>query len=232
MNYSYVDEMLIPSRCSKIGSACTEEELLQMDKLQTETWEEIVPITQLQPGYEETRKSHIPVTSEKVVTHIRLNYFPDGGVARFKVFGVVKIDPSRFKSKTVDLINLVNGGLCVGYSNAHYGHPQNLIKPSKGCNMADGWETARRLDRPNILTQNKHGILNNVPGYEWCIFRMGVKGTLGYIVIDTNHYKGNFADTVRIEGAISDDDSVCALETKWKTIVPDYKVKEVKCFEK
>ena len=44
-----------------------------------------------------------------------------------------------------------NGGVCVAYSDAHYGHPRNMIAPDRGANMGDGWETARRLDRPAIL---------------------------------------------------------------------------------
>lgn len=216
---------MIPERHSMMGSACTTADLQQVGKLRSETWEEIVPRTQLQPGYEETRKTLLKVTSENVFTHIRLNYFPDGGVARLKVFGVVKIDPSQFGLRVIDLISLLNGGLCLKYSNAHYGHPENLIKPSKGYNMADGWETARRLDRPPILTQDAKGILNNVPGHEWSIFRMGVKGLVDHIVVDTNHFKGNFPDRIRIEGATCTSDMSCEEEGQWETILTDYKVK-------
>lgn len=49
------------------------------------------------------------------------------------------------------------------YSNAHYGHPRNMIKPGQGVNMGDGWETARRLDRPEVLDTNDDGTLR-VPG--------------------------------------------------------------------
>lgn len=51
----------------------------------------------------------------------------------------------------VDLAAAVAGGSCVAYSDAHYGHPRNLISPGRGVNMGDGWETARRLDRPPVL---------------------------------------------------------------------------------
>lgn len=53
--------------------------------------------------------------------------------------------------------------LIIGYSNAHYGHPRNLIKAGRGVNMGDGWETARRLDRPEIIDTNIDGTLK-VPG--------------------------------------------------------------------
>lgn len=48
---------------------------------------------------------------------------------------------------------------CTGFSNAHFGHPRNVIKPSKNKCMSDGWETARRLDRPVIIEANDDGTL-------------------------------------------------------------------------
>ena len=45
----------------------------------------------------------------------------------------------------VDLAAMANGGLCVGCSNAHFGHGRNLIRPGRAVNMGDGWETARRV---------------------------------------------------------------------------------------
>lgn len=38
-----------------------------------------------------------------------------------------------------------NGGMCVGYSDVHYGHARNLIQPGRADVMADGWETARKV---------------------------------------------------------------------------------------
>lgn len=74
----------------------------------------------------------------------------------------------------MDLVALSNGGECIGFSDAHFGNPKNLISPGRGTGMYDGWyvvlmdsfsvkferlnniasicrETARRLDRPCIL---------------------------------------------------------------------------------
>ncbi len=52
----------------------------------------------------------------------------DGGIARLKVYGIGKKDWSTVSSRDlVDLVALVNGGVCVGYSDAHYGHPRNMI---------------------------------------------------------------------------------------------------------
>ena len=73
--------------------------------------------------------------------------------ARLRVFGVAVARPlSSLASGACDLVSVTGGGLCLGYSNAHYGHPRNIIKPGPGVNMGDGWETARRLDRSEHLS--------------------------------------------------------------------------------
>lgn len=59
--------------------------------------------------------------------------------------------------------------MSIGYSNAHYGHPRNIIKPNKSETMADGWETARRLDRPEVLETEEDGTLK-VTGEEKMFF--------------------------------------------------------------
>lgn len=156
----------------------------------------------------------------KSLHSIRLNYYPDGGVARFKVFGVVQIDFSGLKNQLIDLMSLLNGTFCYGFSNAHYGHPSNLIKPKKGESMADGWETARRLDRPAILEYSDDGTLL-VTGSEYALFRLGTKGKIDHIVIDTNHFKGNAPDHVQIEGV---EASRAELIQVWTPIVENFKV--------
>lgn len=58
-------------------------------------WITILPMTPLQPGYEESRFHHFEIMEDVKsqieslggVTHLKLNYYPDGGVARIKVFG-------------------------------------------------------------------------------------------------------------------------------------------------
>ena len=120
----------------------------------------MVPMTALQPGYVDTNKNFVAISSDERWTHLRLNIFPDGGIARLRVYGFAQPDWSKVNSDAVvDLLSIENGGVCVGFSNAHFGHPRNLIKPGKGINMGDGWETARKIERPPVIEIDEKGML-------------------------------------------------------------------------
>lgn len=51
------EEAIIPERHSKMGSACSECDLEQIQQIDSDKWDEIVPITPLRAGYEETRQN-------------------------------------------------------------------------------------------------------------------------------------------------------------------------------
>ena len=91
-----------------------------------------------------------------------LNIFPDGGVARLRVYGDVVVDwtRSRASRRAVDLAAITNGGLVLGASDMHFGAKDNMIMPGRAANMGDGWETRRRRG----------------PGYDWAIVRLGAAG--------------------------------------------------------
>ena len=128
------------------------------------------------------------IDTEQVFTHIRLNIYPDGGVARFRVYGEVQIQV-KDSTQTLDLLALENGGRVIAYSDAHFGHPRNLINPGRGINMGDGWETKRR----------------RAPGFDWCILALGQSGHIEKIDIDTAHFKGNFPAQVSIQAIHVED---------------------------
>ncbi|NNH86385.1 allantoicase [Acinetobacter terrae] len=128
------------------------------------------------------------IVTEQVFTHVRLNIFPDGGVARFRVYGEVQIQV-KDGTQTLDLLALENGGRVIAYSDAHFGHPRNLINPGRGINMGDGWETKRR----------------RAPGFDWCILALGQSGHIEKIDIDTAHFKGNFPAQVSIQAIYVED---------------------------
>jgi allantoicase len=126
--------------------------------------------------------------SRQLFSHIRLNIFPDGGVARFKVYGTVEVQQHNTE-QTLDLLALENGGRVIAYSDAHFGHPRNLINPGRGINMGDGWETKRR----------------RAPGFDWCILALGQSGKIEQIEIDTAHFKGNYPAQVSIQAVYIED---------------------------
>ena len=118
------------------------------------------------------------------VTHLRLNIFPDGGVARLRVHGDVVADERVFAAeRETDLAAMENGGFVVECSDMHYGHRQNLILPGRSTHMGDGWETKRRRG----------------PGHEWTIVRLARRGVIERVELDTDHFKGNAPGSVMLE---------------------------------
>lgn len=121
------------------------------------------------------------------VTHLRLNIFPDGGVARLRVHGeaVPDWDALRRRGGEVDLAAAENGGAVVSCSDMFFGHRHNMIMPGRAVNMGDGWETKRRRG----------------PGHDWSIVRLGAPGTVRRIELDTDHFKGNAPGACWLEAA-------------------------------
>ncbi|GLG98316.1 AAEL014045-PA [Gryllus bimaculatus] len=216
----FTDEECIPQRKSEMGRAASEEEMRQIQQLQSQEWAYLLPMTPLKPGYEDSRFNYFNINNQEKWTHLRFNLYPDGGIARLRVFGEVQFDRNTLlgKVRKIDLLSILNGSVCVKYSNAHYGHPRNIMKLNPGKDMGDGWETARRLDRPSILKVDKNNILQ-VPGNEWAIFKLGCSGTIQEIEVDTSHFKGNFPDSIKVEGTkdINGDDL-------WEILLPPAKL--------
>lgn len=206
-----------------MGRAASKSDFDKVSKLKSDSWTEIIPMTDLAPGYEASRHTYLTVKDDNVYTHLRLNMYPDGGIARLRVYGEAQSNlQSLPRNGDIDVLALQNGAACVKFSNAHYGHPRNLIKPGRGVNMGDGWETARRLDRPPIIDVDESGILK-IPGCEYAIFKLATLSNVSSIEVDTNHFKGNFPDNVHIEGTnVTDDESLDSCE--WTTILPKQKL--------
>lgn len=220
----FIDDNVAASRkTDMLGRAASKSDFEKIFKLKSDLWKEVVSITSLAPGYEDTRYTYITINDNTVYTHIRLNMYPDGGIARFRVYGKTQSNlPSLLKNTELDVLALQNGATCVKFSNAHYGHPRNLIKPGRGINMGDGWETARRLDRPSIIEIDDEGILK-IPGNEYAIFKLAALSNINSIEVDTNHFKGNFPDNVCIEGTNHVDDDILD-SVEWSTILPKQKL--------
>jgi len=124
--------------------------------------------------------------SDEPVTHLRLNIFPDGGVARLRIYGEIKPDWTRFDAKqAIDLLALENGGRALACSDEHFGSMHNLNVAGRGINMGDGWETARRRG----------------PGNDWVVLELGHAGVIEQIELDTAYFKGNYPDRAAIRAA-------------------------------
>jgi len=217
---------LLPRKGGR-GKAASDEEMKAALALKSEKWDILVEQTPLGEGYKDTCKTFRPALKKGPFTHLRLNMFPDGGIARLRAYGVAVASLPDSPHSLVDLTAATNGGVCIGYSDAHYGHPRNMIKSGRGVDMGDGWETARNPTRPAVLEADDNGILQ-VPGCEWAAFRLGLAGTVRAVEIDTNHFKGNFPDSVTIEAACAppteDEDALLQMENRWRTLLPSVKL--------
>src|SRR5688572_11801329 len=173
-------------------------------------WKEILYKSSLQPG----SQNFYPVHDKNIYTHLRLNIYPDGGVARLKVYGEVFKDWKLVDEKEkVDLAAAINGAKAILCNDMFFSHMDNLIMPGSGINMGDGWETKR----------------NRIPGNrDWVIVRLAHEGFIDRITIDTNHFKGNFPDSCLLEGCsipLTDELLLSGSEIKWTTILPQSKLK-------
>ncbi len=155
------------------------------------SWQEVVAKSVLQGD----SQHYYAVDSGEIWTHVRLHIYPDGGVARLRVYGQVFIDWDSFdQSKTIDLAALEYGGRAVYANDTHFGVPENLIAPGKGINMGDGWETRRNLERatdPDYWTKV----------HDFAILALAHMGVVERIMIDTAFFKGNFPDRVSMQAA-------------------------------
>ncbi len=149
----------------------------------------------------------LPVADHRPWTHVRLNIFPDGGVARLRVYGEVSVDWTRMarSRRATDFASITNGGLVIGASDMHFGAKDNMIMPGRATNMGDGWETRRRRG----------------PGYDWAIVRLGALATVSKVEIDTNHFKGNYPESASLEGCAVPSSSMSDLgSAAWFEILP------------
>lgn len=86
-NMPGVLERLLNKGLGVQGTGHTPEEVLQAEQASTNVqWTELLAYSPLQPGYEESRMHYFTLPSPKVGTHVRVNYYPDGGVARLRLY--------------------------------------------------------------------------------------------------------------------------------------------------
>ncbi|HEX7773198.1 MAG TPA: allantoicase, partial [Pyrinomonadaceae bacterium] len=165
-----------PEHCSLDGatiSGLPSQEELTSESIQ---WVPLLPQMPLKGD----SQNPFPINYAERITHLRFKIFPDGGVARLRVHGEVIPDWEQLKRAggQIDLAAAENGALILSCSDMFFGHHQNLIMPGRAANMSDGWETKRRRG----------------PGHDWLIIKLGRRGHIKRVEVDTAHFKGNFPE--------------------------------------
>jgi allantoicase len=261
------------------GTAATTVEIA-IAEAATTAWETIVPVTPLRAGYDETRYHTIYPNNTAVSSQfLRINIYPDGGMARIRVYGRPVAPPIRLprclypphlpyavphgsrtneetttattrllpsqtmnsgaggsssSASSIVLTELTLGGQGIDCSNQHYGSPVKLLQASFGKDMGDGWETARQLHRPHRLVALQQSgaaeaeadqLVDFGDLRDWCIVSLGTPAqTIHAIIVDTKHFRGNYPESVMIEGRNTttttnhdnDDDD----DEEWTILVP------------
>lgn len=166
-------------------------------------WTELVAKTDLQGDSSQV----FTVNNETSWTHLRLNIFPDGGIARFRVYGAAdQTAVLAGREQWVDLASEKVGGRAIECNNMHFGHMSNLLSTAPVANMGDGWETRRRRQAGN----------------DWVILKLGRKGTIGRIEVDTAFFRGNYPARCSLKGACPDTDEGLARDSQdWAVILPE-----------
>ncbi len=198
-----------PEQCSLEG--CTVDGLPTVEELAGETtqWRELLPQSQLSGD----SQNLFAIDSDQRVTHLRLKIFPDGGVARLRVYGEVAPDWERLAriGGDVDLAAVENGGIVLACSDMFFGHKHNLIMPGRAANMSDGWETKRRRG----------------PGHDWTIIRLGKPGRIHRLEVDTAWFKGNFPESCMLEATNAQnvaDEKLADENVEWQNVLPRTKL--------
>ena len=168
-------------------------------------WEPLLPAQNLGGN----RHHYVALDGTRAVSHVRVNLFPDGGLARLRLYGVPAFDAAATDTEgLVDLVAAIQGGTVVAANNEHFGRAANLLLPGRGVNMGDGWETRRRRE----------------PGHDWCILALARPGTIAAVEVDTCHFKGNYPDRCSLQAAHAVGGTPESLVTQsmfWPLLLPE-----------
>ncbi|MEW5798731.1 MAG: allantoicase [Bacteroidota bacterium] len=176
--------------------------------IESREWVEILPKSPIKPG----SQNIFPVSDSGEWTHVRLNIYPDGGIARFRIYGDVSPHRHRKTGSLIDLASILEGGKAVAASDMFFSPMNNLLMPGRAANMGDGWETRRRRG----------------PGYDWVIVKLCAQGHISKAEVDTHHFKGNYPDACSID--VCDEvnfpvDGMTMYDIAWKELLPKTNLK-------
>src|SRR5438270_4420006 len=117
----------------------------------------------------------------------------------------------------VDLASERLGGNVITANDDFFAPKKNLLKASKPIfiegkhtdrgKWMDGWETRRR----------------RTPGHDWCVVRLGLRGVIRNVDIDTNHFLGNHPPFASLDALSTPQDfppDIAHVETlPWRLIL-------------
>ena len=154
---------------------------------------------------------YFTVNSNKVFTHIKFNIFPDGGVARLRLYGSIA-KSNKLKNKKINLASLLDGSSVIACNNEHFGKAENILAPGKAKNMGDGWETRRRRGK----------------GFDWLILNSLDGKEIDKIEISTHHFKGNFPSHCSLQATYlpnsKNSKQIVKSSNNWKYLLKDAKL--------
>ena len=172
-------------------------------------WKTILNKKKLGPD----KNHNFKIKNHSTFNFIKLNIFPDGGIARLKLNGKVDLEKINLKGKNVNLSLISNGSTIVGCNNEHFGKAENVLSPGVGVNMGDGWETRRSRGK----------------NFDWIIIKFGMPGIINKLEIDTHHFKGNYPETFTVQCALisnkAKSKNIVKKSKKWKLLLGKTKLK-------
>ncbi|MET8830773.1 allantoicase [Streptomyces sp. NPDC004610] len=131
-------------------------------------------------------------------------------------------------TRYADLADRRLGASVVAANDEFFAQRENLLLPGRAAfdpghfghkgKVMDGWETRRR-----------RGVSAGHPwpadgDHDWALIRLGAPGVVRGIVVDTAHFRGNYPQSVSVEGTAADGspapEDLLADGVKWTTLVP------------
>lgn len=173
------------------------------NELENAVWEPIIDKHECGPS-----QRHFFVrdaATETAYTHVRLHMYPDGGIARFRMYGEpVPVFPAD-KNQVIDMASVANGGVAIACSDQHFSSADNLLLPGRGLDMSDGWETAR----------------SRSPGHiDWVIVKLGAPTLVDHVLVDTAFFLGNYPQYIEVQAINAASTADVSVESAgWKPLV-------------
>lgn len=182
-----------------------EKEALQDKNVQ---WEEVISQQPCGPSQRHFFVREDGPTSN-VFNYVKLKMYPDGGIARFRLYGMPTAVKPSDPNQEIDLAHVTNGGVAIKFSDQHFGSVDNLLIPGRGVNMGDGWETKRSRE----------------PGHvDYVIIKLGLAGYIDRVIVDTIHFLGNFPQSVKVDAlnlaSGEDENEITRDDKRWVSVVP------------